>query len=294
MGLSAISLFSGAGGLDLAARRCGIRTVCYVEYDAYAQGVLMSRIRDGGLDDAPIWDDVKTFDGNPWRGRVDIVFGGFPCQDISYAGKGAGIKEGTRSGLWSEFHRIIGEVRPRFVLVENVPGLLARGMGRVLGDLAESGYDCSWFCLGASHVGAPHRRNRVWIIAYPFNTNTNVLRWDRAPIHLNGSPELRDEQERQPGSLGQDVADAGGTRFQGMRNEGWLHSPQSGRTPAIAERGSRAWSEWAEGWSTEPNVGRVANGVALRVDRLRLCGNGVVPQQAIPAFEKIKALAGVC
>ena len=124
--LTNLSLFSGAGGLDLGARMVGgFRTVAYVECDPYAQGVLMSRMRDGGLDDAPIFEDVTTFDGRSLAGNVDVVSGGFPCQDVSQAGKRAGLKEGTRSGLWSHFARIICETQPRFVLVENVRGLLS-------------------------------------------------------------------------------------------------------------------------------------------------------------------------
>ncbi len=124
--LTNISLFSGAGGLDLGAKLVGgFRTVAYVEYDRYAQGVLMSRMRSGDLDDAPIFEDVRTFDGRSLAGSIAVVSGGFPCQDVSHAGKRAGLKEGTRSGLWSKFARIIREVGPRFVLVENVPGLLS-------------------------------------------------------------------------------------------------------------------------------------------------------------------------
>lgn len=166
--LTNLALFAGAGGLELGARKCGgFRTVGYVERDRYAQGVLMSRIRDGRLDDGPIWDDVTTFDGRPWRGSVDVVSGGFPCQDLSYAGKRAGIIEGKRSGLWKEYARIVGEVRPRFVLVENVPGLLADGaLGVVLGDLANLGFDAEWSVLSACFMGASHPRERVFIVAY--------------------------------------------------------------------------------------------------------------------------------
>lgn len=168
--LTGLSLFAGAGGLDLAAEACGIRTVCRVEYDAYAQGVLMSRMRGGALDSAPLWSDVRTFDGKAWRGKVDCVFGGFPCTDVSNAGKRAGLKEGTRSGLWSEFARIICEVKPRAVLVENVRGLLSiddgGGFGIVLRDLAELGFDARWRVLSAADVGAPHLRERIWIVAH--------------------------------------------------------------------------------------------------------------------------------
>ena len=124
----------------------------------------MARQDDGSLRPFPIWDDVRTFDGKPWAGRVDVISGGFPCQDISVAGKGAGIT-GERSGLWGEFARIIGEVRPRFVFVENSPALVARGLGTVLGDLATLGFDARWGVLGAVHAGAPHKRERIWIVA---------------------------------------------------------------------------------------------------------------------------------
>ena len=143
----------------------GHTCVCAVEWDKHARQVLLARQRDGCLPRFPIWDDVRTFDGKPWRGRVDVVCGGFPCQDISVAGKGAGI-DGERSGLWSEMARIIREVGPRNVLVENSPMLTSRGLGRVLGDLAEMGYDASWGVLGAHHTGAPHMRKRIWICAY--------------------------------------------------------------------------------------------------------------------------------
>jgi DNA (cytosine-5)-methyltransferase 1 len=124
----------------------------------------LQRQRDEMLPKFPIWDDIRTFDGRPWRGLVDIVAGGFPCQDISCAGKGAGIT-GSRSGLWGEMARVIGEIRPRFAFVENSPMLVSRGLGVVLADLAEMGYDAWWGIVGAHHVGAPHKRDRIWIMA---------------------------------------------------------------------------------------------------------------------------------
>ena len=143
--LTNLSLFSGAGGLDLGAKLVGgFKTVAYVEYDRYAQGVLMSRMRSKELDDAPIFEDVRTFDGRRLCGSVDVVSGGFPCQDLSVAGKRAGIIKGEKSGLWREFARIIREVRPGYCLLENVPGLLIDGaLGVVLGDLATMGYDAA-------------------------------------------------------------------------------------------------------------------------------------------------------
>lgn len=162
--MNELALFAGAGGGILGGKLLGWRTVCAVERNAYCARRLMQRQNEGHLSPFPVWDDVCTFDGNPWRGVVDVVSGGFPCQDISAAGKGAGL-DGERSGLWREMARIIGEVRPRFALVENSPMLTVRGLGRVLGDLAEMGFDARWGVLGAAHAGAPHLRERIWILA---------------------------------------------------------------------------------------------------------------------------------
>lgn len=144
----------------------GHTCVCAVEIEPYCRKVLIQRQRDGILPKFPIWDDVRTFDGKPWRGLVDVVCGGFPCQDISSAGKGAGIT-GERSGLWVEMRRIIGEIRPKLAFVENSPMLTIRGLGIVLGDLAELGFDAQWGVLGAAHSGAQHLRKRIWILAHP-------------------------------------------------------------------------------------------------------------------------------
>lgn len=160
-----MDLFSGIGGFSLGLQRAGgFGTVAYCEIDAYCREVLAARMRDGSLDAAPICHDVRKLAGAPWSQTVDLVCGGFPCQDISLAGKGAGL-DGARSGLWSEMFRVICEVRPRWVIVENVSALLDRGIGRVLGDLAGRGYDTTWRVLPACSFGAPHCRDRVWIVA---------------------------------------------------------------------------------------------------------------------------------
>jgi DNA (cytosine-5)-methyltransferase 1 len=143
----------------------GWNTVCAVERDAYAAAVLAQRQNDGVLKPFPIWSDVTTFDGRPWRDIVDVVSGGFPCQDISSQGGGDGL-DGERSGLWSEMERIIREVRPYIVFVENSPMLTSRGLGIVLGNLAAMGFDAEWGVLGAHHVGGPHERHRIWIVAH--------------------------------------------------------------------------------------------------------------------------------
>ena len=161
--MNELALFAGAGGGILGGHLLGWRTVCAVEWEAYPASVLVARQNDKILPTFPIWDDVQTFDGKPWRGIVDVVSGGFPCQDISVAGKGDGI-DGERSGMWREMARIIGEVRPKYAFVENSPMLTTRGLGTVLRDLATMGYDAEWCVLGANDVGANHKRDRIWIV----------------------------------------------------------------------------------------------------------------------------------
>lgn len=245
-----LALFAGAGGGILGGRILGWRTVCAVEIDPYARRVLLARQADGCLDRFPIWDDVRTFDGKPWHGNVDVISGGFPCQDISAAGKGAGIT-GSRSGLWSEMARIIGEVRPRYVFVENSPLLVSRGLAVVLGDLATMGYDAQWGVLGAEHARAPHKRHRLWIVAYP------GCRWGQDNELCTGRDKL--------GICSSELADA----YQGSNR--------------------RAMSDNGGWWDIEPDVGRVANGVACRVDRLRCLGNGQVPAVAALAWRMLSA-----
>lgn len=161
-----LALFAGAGGGILGGKLLGWKCVCAVEFDEHARKCLIARQDDGCLDPFPIWDDIKSFNGKPWAGLVDVVSGGFPCQDISTAG-GPNRKglAGERSGLWFEMGRIIREIQPRFVLVENSPALAFRGLGVVLSDLAEMGYDAKWGVLAAADVGARHERERMWVVA---------------------------------------------------------------------------------------------------------------------------------
>ena len=162
--MNELALFAGAGGGILGGLLQGWKTVCAVEWEPSAREILAARQNDGSLEPFPIWDDVQTFDGRPWRGVVDVVSGGFPCQDISAAGKGAGIG-GERSGMWREMVRIVSEVRPRYVFAENSPLLVGRGLGMVLCDLAALGYDAKWGVVGAHHAAGPHARERIWIVA---------------------------------------------------------------------------------------------------------------------------------
>jgi len=278
--LRELALFAGAGGGILGGALLGWRTVCAVEINPYCQRVLLARQADGMLPNFPIWDDVQTFDGHPWRGLVDVISGGFPCQDISVAGRGAGI-EGERSGLWAHFARIIREVAPRYVFVENSPALVHRGLGRVLGDLAALGYDARWGVLGADDVGAPHKRERLWIRGVLADTHSSELRTQQvAWPECEGTTELAVDGESQH------VADAVRERGAGLRVA--MASPgEAGQRRQDSAPHGNPWSEGDPGdpeGGAEPRVGRVADGVARRVDRLKAIGNGQVPLVAATAW----------
>lgn len=161
-----LSLFSGVGGLDLGLKLAAPngRTVCYVEREAHAASALVARMADGALDDAPIWDDVTTFNGRPWRGVVDCVIGGFPCQPWSVAGARRGTED--ERWLWDHIARLVREIEPGWVFLENVPGFLLGGLEHVLRDLAALGFDAEWGVLGAADAGAPHKRDRLFILAH--------------------------------------------------------------------------------------------------------------------------------
>ena len=271
-----LALFAGAGGGILGGHLLGWRCVCAVEFNAYAASVLVARQNDGSLAPFPIWDDVSTFDGRPWRGAVDVVSGGFPCQDISVAGSGAGL-DGERSGLWREMARIIREVRPRFAFVENSPALTIRGIDVVLRDLAEMGYDARWGVHSAADVGAPHRRERIWIIAA-----------DTLCDRLGISSESLAVKERQESSdswrhgASQPVADVDEVRPQRAKHE---RREVSERTqPGYHGSEIDGGGSW---WSPEPDVVRVVHGVANRVDRIAALGNGQVPRVAEFAWQTI-------
>lgn len=187
--MNELALFAGGGGSVLAGKLLGWRTVCAVELDAGARKIMLDRQRDGAIERFPVWDDVRTFDGRPWRGNVDVVTGGFPCQDISQCGAGAGIS-GDRSGLWLEMARIIREVCPRFVLVENSPMLTSRGLGRVLGDLAGMGMDAKWGVFRASSIGAAHHRARLFMVAYPNGSKLEGMDFPK-PIEVDTKESRR-------------------------------------------------------------------------------------------------------
>lgn len=274
------SLFSGIGGIDLGLDRVGFHCEWQVEIDEYCQKIL-----------AKHWPNVARFRDVRDCGKhnltsVDLIAGGFPCQDISIAGKRAGIT-GERSGLWKEFYRVICELRPRFVLVENVAALLYGGIDTVLADLAACGYDAEWQVLSAEALGAPHLRERVFIVGY--------------------SASRRETTVQQPGQLystessSEDVAHTQSTKCQWSRDtwsgrDGFTNSSEDvsnanrsrlafrqifGRdTAKELATFTRDCSTGTGQWAVEPAICRVAHGIPHRVDRLRGLGNAVVPQCA--------------
>lgn len=343
-GMRELALFAGAGGGILGGKMLGWRTVCAVEIEKYPRNILLQRQRDGILDNFPIWDDVRTFDGKPWRGKVDVISGGFPCQDISSAGRGLGIERGERSGLWREYARIIREVRPRYCFVENSPMLASRGLGIVLGDLAALGYDAAWKVLSAGDCGAPHERARMWIVGKDANAvqsrqfrhvsegqfNEQVrlcqarIGWICEEVADAAEPRFQERNGEPCGTvlaqserLGDEVSDAVSNGLQ-RRGKDWHIQRQAGLrggtgtheieclSDATDKRNVRrigsvgadgpsrprgeddrqgTASDWCrEWWASEPGLGRVADGVANRVDRIKAIGNGQVPIVAAMAF----------
>lgn len=278
--MKVLDLFSGIGGFSLGLERAGMETVAFCEISPVCRHLLAHH-----WPDVPCFDDVTTLTGER-VGPVDVICGGFPCQDISFAGKGAGLA-GERSGLWREYARLVRELRPAFVIVENVAALLGRGLGDVLGDLAALGYDAWWDCIPASAVGAPHRRDRLWVVAYA-----------RGQQHEGYGDALR--REIAAGlSRANHVADAAGQRIDrgGSRTQPTGRCKPANSSPAPAypaserrgeagqrrsyqptKRSGRRGPAVSSQWLVEPDVGRVAHGVPARSHRLHGLGNAVVPQ----------------
>ena len=256
------SLFSGIGGLELGLERAtGGRTIWQVEQDEYARAVLAKH-----WPEARRYQDVRQVGAHNLE-PVDIICGGFPCQDISQAGRRAGI-QGERSGLWSEYARIVSEVRPRVVIVENVAALASGGMDRVLGDLAACGYDAVWDCIPAAAVGAHHRRDRLFVVAYA-NSGCVHAEQKLRQKRTNAAESVRHGQARQ-------MANADSARLEGYRQTRNARQICPQKATGVFRRSLGH----VTAWQPEPNVGRVANGVFRRVDRLRCLGNAVVPQVA--------------
>ena len=304
----------------------GFETIGFCEIDAYCRAVLAKH-----WPGVPCFQDIRALAPIDLSlrgiGPVDVICGGFPCQDLSVAGKGAGLA-GARSGLWGEYFRLIRELRPRYVLVENVAALLGRGLGTVVGDLATIGYDAEWHCIPAAYVGAPHRRDRVWIIAYPHSdalrhdeqwiaggwvpiphsrhteladhggarsmadTNCQGRRSETGEAEAGGSAEELGCGPARADGRGSDVADSDRRRREVERFQE-RGGQQRARGRELDGRGPRRWRDWsprADWWQFEPDVGRVANGIPNRTHRLRTLGNAVVPQVVYLIAQAILAL----
>jgi DNA (cytosine-5)-methyltransferase 1 len=282
-----LDLFAGIGGFSLGLERAGMQPAAFCEIDPYCQRVLAKH-----WPGVKCYPDVRQLSAQHLAAdgiAVDVICGGFPCQDLSLAGAGAGLA-GDRSGLWREYARLVGELRPRFVIVENVAALLGRGLGDVLGDLAALGYDAEWHCIPAAAVGAPHRRDRIWIVAH---ANGQPRRQRRA----GDAPEGTRGRHADRGGIGQDVADAMCDGSQGAESAAPTTAVRRRSSDAsIADvadahgaglevvfdgiAGQLAAAIRACSWPPEPDVGRMAFGVPARVDRLRGLGNALVPQIA--------------
>jgi len=268
--LNVLDLFSGIGGFSLGLERAtlegayidGFTTTAFCEIEAFPRKVLAKH-----WPDVPCYDDVRTLTAERLAADgiagIDVICGGFPCQDISTAGKGAGLA-GERSGLFYEIARLVGELAPRYVILENVAALLGRGLADVLGTLASLGYDAEWENIPAAALGAPHRRERVWIVAYPSQVDDAKLEC------FHGS-----RQDRQPCEYGAVLADAERRAWETFNQGRILAKPHcEGSAGGLADGsvfGNRQWD-------IEPDVGRVADGVPNRAQRLAALGNAVVPQ----------------
>lgn len=276
--MNGLDLFSGIGGISLALKPW-VRTVAYCERDRYAQAVLLSRMASNELDRAPIWDDVTSLNG-AMLPSVDIIFGGFPCQDISIAGRGEGL-EGKRSGLFFEIIRLTRDIRPRFVFLENVPAITLRGLERVLLEFTSLGYDCRWTTLSAGELGAPHLRKRWFLLASDSDSIGSGDQWQDL-VRRNSGMDQRTADAGDDGAE-ESLADTDSKR----RIERNSDARWSGGRDCKKEIKRCGSSNGGGRWITEPDVGRVANGIPFRVDRIRGLGNSVVPLQAREAFKKL-------
>jgi DNA (cytosine-5)-methyltransferase 1 len=264
-----LDLFSGIGGFALAAQwawKEEHEIIAFVEIDKFCQKVLKKNFGD-----IPIYGDIKKF---KYDGAIDLITGGFPCQPFSQAGKRGGKKDDRY--LWPEMFRVIRETIPRWVIGENVAGIVNMELDTVLSDLEGIGYEVETFIIPACAVNAPHRRDRVWIVA-----NRDFGRLERS----GSKGERANDVERDSGEASENVADSNSERLERYR-----HKRGSDKSATKSSNNIREYNSSGEWWSVEPNVGRVANGVPSRVDRLKALGNAIVPQVVYPIMLAIKEL----
>ena len=279
--LNVLDLFTGYSGFQLGLKLAGEivgfepRTVCYVEREIFAVANLVAKIEQSLLDDAPIWSDVTTFDGKPYRGKVDCITGGIPCQPFSLAGKQAGLAD--ERWLWDDVYRILIETGSPLIFIENVPNIVNHGLLQILEGLAANGYDAQWDCYSASEIGAPHRRERFFLLAY---TEKARIAW-----------KCEIEQSKRTECAG-DVGNTNKDRLQnrnsidtGSRNDSVCRLQPF--PPAIT-------GEWDNvPPHLKPAIRRVVDGNSEWMDGLALCGNGVVPGVVAVAFIELAERAGI-
>ena len=326
--MNGLAICAGVGGIELGLKLAEpeYRTVCYIEREVYPVAATINKMGEGFLDEAPVWDDLRTFTGKPWRGKVDIVSGGFPCQPWSSAGKRRGAKD--ERWLWEDIERILHEVRPNLIFLENVPGLITdAGIAYVLRSLALGGYDAIWDVFSAGGLGANHLRKRVFILGYPKyfgldgskkrgsigETISNIKERENktsqfkgtstspymAYTNIKGLQRIRSNGETQ-GQIGL----CNRTRSNKIQN-----TSENKELPITENQGivwgvgsqtdvkGQVWGERGNGniqwWEIEPNVGRLVDGVPDRVDRIRANGNAVVPLVAAYAYCYLKSTVGI-
>lgn len=278
--MNELSLFTGAGGGVLGSKMLGHRIIGYVENNDYRQRVIAQRIEDGIFDEAPIFGDIVAFNNSgyaeSYQGLVDIVSGGFPCQDLSCAGKGAGL-DGEKSGLWFEMATTVRIIRPRYVFIENVPALIVRGFDRVLGSLSQMGYSAACGIVSAADVGAPHLRKRLWILGHA----------DKKRCKKQCKPKSDGTKQPCPQLSGCEMADTIGQR----RNR-WLHRPGWWQWEPLEALQNARKGGGEKAWLSIPEseLGRVAYGTPDRSNRLAAIGDGQVPIVAAFAFEYLRAV----
>jgi DNA (cytosine-5)-methyltransferase 1 len=273
--LRGLDLFTGIGGITLALKDY-VHPIAYCEIDSYSQSILLQRMSEGNLPKAPIWDDIRTMSPLDLP-HIDIIYGGFPCQDISVAGNGKGL-EGERSGLFFEIIRLSKEIKPSFIFLENVPAITTRGGIRVVREIAEMGYDCRWCIISAASVGALHRRERWFLLAHTKREGLE-RQWGSTErddeTHAESTLQSKDDRNTKSITSGEIDTSANGNR-ESRRGDPGKYWPFESRVH---------WQEVVN------SVCRVSDGLPFHVDRLKALGNSVVPQQVKKAFEILMGIS---
>jgi len=279
MTLKVLDLFSGIGGFSYAAERLvgGFETTQFVEIDTYCQRVLHKNFPN-----VPIHNDITTF--NATEGQFDAITAGFPCQDVSIAGRQDGIGEGTRSGLFFEVLRLARQIRPKFILFENVRNLLSHSEGetfqQILQEITKAGFDVEWSVVSAKDVGACHKRERLWFIAYPSRINE-----DRATSEIQAGRDTATSSTA-------DATNSDCQRLEGLRAEHQLREGSEEETPCWSTQPYTLEPDW-RGYLSQPTICRTNDGFSFRVDRLKCLGNSIVPQAAAVPLARIKQLHSI-